>query len=184
VQAPETILVDLTSRYCEPHRVFHTLRRIADMLMNARDLALSDEQVLAIWYHDAIHDVRSRSNAADSAALAGEQLFHAGYPLASIRTVERIVLDTITHEASLEEARIVLDLDLATLGAPWDAFAASSALIRAEHPHQDDATYALERSQVFLELLERPHIFHTSWGERLEEQARSNLARAIQAGAR
>ena len=184
MQPPEPILVDLTRRYCEPHRVFHTLRHVADMLMNGRDLGLTGEQVLAIWYHDAIYDVQSRTNEVDSAALASEQLFSAGYPVASLRTVERIVLDTITHEASIEEAGIVMDLDLAALGGPWEGFCANTALIRAEHAHLDDASFQLEQAQMFHELLERPRIFHTDWGERLEAQARSNLARAIEAGAR
>lgn len=177
----DAILLDLTRRYCEPHRVFHTLYHIADMLMRGRELALSEEQVLGIWYHDAIYDVRGRENEARSAALAVEQLTAAGRAPSFVEAVERIVLDTIRHEASSEASRIVMDLDLATLGGTWEAFSANTALIRAEFAHLDDAAFDEGQGKLFRSLLERDRIYATDWGRALEEQARANLTRALRA---
>ncbi len=64
------LLLELTRRYEEPHRRYHALPHIADMLHRGRDLQLDDVQVAAIWFHDAIYDPRALDNEAQSAALA------------------------------------------------------------------------------------------------------------------
>ena len=68
------LLMELTRRYTEPHRRYHDLRHIADMLCKGEALKLSDEQVMAVWFHDAIYDPTSKTNEADSAVLAVEKL--------------------------------------------------------------------------------------------------------------
>ena len=176
---PESILVDLTQRYCEPHRTFHTLHHIAGLLMNGRALHLSHEQILAIWYHDAIFDVHAGDSEVRSAALAVEQLSAAGYPAGSIELVERIVLDTVLHEPTIAESEKVLDLDLATLGGTWEEFSANTEQIRAEFAHLDDRTFEEGQARMARRFLERERIYHTEWGAQREERARRNLARSL-----
>ena len=65
----QAALLDLTRRYCEPHRRYHNIAHIAELLWRGRECDLSDEQVLAVWYHDAIYDVPSQDNEVRSAAV-------------------------------------------------------------------------------------------------------------------
>ena len=56
------LLLDLTRRYAEPHRHYHTLEHVAGMLYEGRAFPLDDGQVLAVWFHDAVYDARRSDN--------------------------------------------------------------------------------------------------------------------------
>jgi len=101
------ILVELTRRYTEPHRHYHNIEHIAYALDLGRELPLSDEQILGLWFHDAVFDVHSSTNEEDSARLADELLGAGGYPRASIEIVRQIVLDTKHHEPTIEPEYVV-----------------------------------------------------------------------------
>ena len=173
------LLLGLTRRYTEPHRRFHTIRHVADMLWNGRTLDLSDEQVLAIWYHDAIYDVPAAGNERRSAALAVRELTAHGWPAERVKIVERIVLDTERHLPTIPESAPVIDLDLATLAGDWDDFQRNARAIRAEYALYDDDEFFAGQREVFEEFLGRERIYHTAFGARLEASARRNLARQI-----
>lgn len=173
------LLLDLTRRYCEPHRRYHTIGHIADMLWRGRALKLDDTQLAAIWYHDAIYDVRRSDNEARSAKLAHRQLGAAGWSEERAAQVARIVLDTAGHRPSCRAAAAVLDLDLAALAAPPAVFDANTADIRAEYAHVADADFNAGRARFYADFLARPRLYHTAWGARLEAPARANLRRAL-----
>jgi predicted metal-dependent HD superfamily phosphohydrolase len=177
--ADTLILLDLTRRYLEPHRRYHSLPHIAEMLERGRDLRLTDEQVMAVWFHDAIYDTHSQTNEEDSAALARSLLVAAGWPEPRVATVERIVLDTKRHEPSVPESALVIDLDLASLAAPKERFAANTVAIRQEYSWVPDAEFVAGRKAFFAALLRRPRIYTSEWGRSLETAARANLAAAI-----
>jgi predicted metal-dependent HD superfamily phosphohydrolase len=173
------ILLELTRRYCEPHRHYHGLAHIAWLFETARGLPLTEEQVLAIWFHDAVYEIPSQHNEEASARLAGELLRNDGYPDDRIELVQRMVLDTKEHYPSIEPSRIVVDLDLAPLAVSWDEFRANSEKIRREYAAIPEAELANGRRRVLEEFLARDAIYTTSWGERWEEAARRNIARAL-----
>ncbi len=114
-----SLLLDLTRRYCEPQRHYHTLEHIADMLFRGRELELSDEQIYAIWYHDAIYDPRSTTNEEDSAALAIDALRSIGWDAARTEHVARMILDTKTHTPTVPGSAEVIDLDLSSIASDW-----------------------------------------------------------------
>jgi predicted metal-dependent HD superfamily phosphohydrolase len=173
------LLLDLTRRYCEPHRHYHTILHIAHMLRLGRDLDLSDEQVLAIWFHDAIYDVRSTTNEQDSAALAVDMLRQRGYTEASIEIVRQIVLDTEEHLPSIPEAEVVVDLDLSSLAADPAIFDRNGVVIRKEYAWIPEEQYRLNLRGFLEKFLAKDQIFWTAWGKRLESRARANLQRAL-----
>lgn len=177
--AVRSLLLDLTRCYLEPHRTYHALPHIADMLQRGRDLQLSDVQVAAIWFHDAIYDPTRKDNEERSAAMAVERLTAVGWAEADVRLVARIVRDTTTHTPSAPEAEVVIDLDLASLALPWEGFAANTAAIRAEFAHVPEADFRAGRGAFFASMLERKQLFWTPYGRALEAAARANLARAI-----
>ncbi|HLQ38752.1 MAG TPA: metal-dependent phosphohydrolase [Planctomycetota bacterium] len=178
---PPCLLLELTRRYSEPHRHYHTIEHIAAMLHHGRGLQLSDAQLLAIWFHDAVYDPRALDNEERSAALAVQLLPAAGFAAPLVALVQRIVLDTKTHVPSLPESAAVIDLDLGSLALPWEKFRRNSAFIRAEYAHVPDAEFVAGRRAFLQRMLDRPRLFWTAFGAPLEPLARGNLARAIAA---
>lgn len=173
------LLLELTRRYQEPHRNYHSLEHIAAMLHAGRHWALDDAQIAAIWFHDAIYDPRAHDNEDRSAALAGERLRTAGWPAAEVERVQQIVLDTKHHRPSARGAAEVLDLDLMSLASPWPEFARNTARIREEYAHVADADFAAGRRAFFAAMLQRERLFWSSRGAAWEAPARANIERAV-----
>lgn len=173
------LLLELTRRYTEPHRRYHDLRHVADMLCKGAGLNLSDEQVMAIWFHDAVYDPGSDSNEAESARLAVARLSALGWDDDRVMTVERIVLDTDGHVPSIEESRKVIDLDLSTLGGTWEQYRLNGQRIREEFAQVSDKDWNKGRGKWLKGMLGRERLFWTPWGAPLEDQARANLQRDL-----
>lgn len=174
---PLQIQLDLSRRYCEAHRRYHTIEHIADMLWRGRELELSDVQILAIWYHDAIYDVPGEKNEARSAELALEQLAGSGLKADAAERVAQIVRDTEAHIATSEEAEHVIDLDLASLAAPWQVFERNSKKIREEYACIEDERFRVGRLAMLDRFLARERIYQSAWGAQFEDAARENLRR-------
>lgn len=173
-----SLLIELTHRYLEPHRHYHSLEHIAAMLHAGREAGLDDVQTMAVWFHDAIYDPRSKTNEEASAALAGDRLRAAGWRPDDVDRVRGIVLDTKAHQPTTPGAELVLDLDLMSLAAPWPEFARNTARIRAEYSHVGDAEFAAGRATFFRGMLQRERLFHSVFGQQWEAAARANLLRA------
>ncbi len=174
------LLLELTKRYSEPHRRYHDLRHIANMLHHGAPLGLTEEQITAIWFHDAIYDPMSKTNEIDSAALAVELLTQAGWDEARIKTVEQIVLDTQTHRPMIEDSKLVLDLDLATLGGTWENYVAIGKRIREEFMVVPEEDWNSGRAAWLRGMLAKDQIYWTDWGKPLEAEARRNLSRDLE----
>ena len=179
---PNDLLLDLTRRYLEPQRHYHTLEHVAAMLHAGRAFPLDEEQTMAVWFHDAVYDPQSQQNEMKSARLAGKWLARLGWQTESIERVGRIVLDTKAHVPTTAKSAPVLDLDLMSLAAPWPEFEANTAAIRREYAHVPDEAFTAGRKAFFGEMLQRTRLFFTDWGDRLEAPARANLERAIGGG--
>ncbi|MCA8913809.1 MAG: hypothetical protein KDB90_00255 [Planctomycetes bacterium] len=177
---PTALLIELTHRYSEPHRRYHDLRHIADMLCKGGELALSDEQVMAIWFHDAVYVPGSKTNEADSAVLAVERLTAAGWSPARVKVVEQIVLDTCGHVPSIEASAKVLDLDLSTLGGSWESYERNGRNIREEFANISEDDWNAGRGAWLEGMISRERLFWTPWGEPLEAEARANLKRDLE----
>jgi predicted metal-dependent HD superfamily phosphohydrolase len=176
--ADDDLLLELTRRYQEPHRHYHTLEHIGAMLHAGRDAGLDRVQTMAVWFHDAVYDARSDRNEDDSAELAGARLTAAGWPHADVGRVQRIVLDTKAHAPTVPGAAVVLDLDLMSLAVPWPEFQRNTQRIRAEYAHVADADFATGRARFFTAMLARERLFHSPFGAGWEAAARANLRRA------
>jgi predicted metal-dependent HD superfamily phosphohydrolase len=175
---PPDLLLELTGRYLEPHRHYHGIEHIAAMLQSGRTFPLDAVQTMAVWFHDAVYDTRSKTNEEDSADLARTRLLAGGWSATDCDRVHRIVLDTKRHRPSSPESAPVLDLDLMSLALPWPAFAANTTAIRREYAHVADADFAAGRATFFAAMLQRERLFFTPWGAQFEAAARGNLRRA------
>lgn len=184
-RAQPALLDELVERYAEPHRAYHTLRHVVGSLGWLewyRSLAEHPAEIaLAIWFHDAIYDPRASDNEQKSAELAVERLAHLGARSDAIHRINDYVLATAGHDAPASaDGRLMIDIDLAILGARPSAFSAYDRAIRTEYRHVPWALYALGRRRILRRFLHRPILYQCApLRELLEERARENLRRAL-----
>ncbi|MCS0589619.1 hypothetical protein ACFQ09_21655 [Massilia norwichensis] len=174
-------LADLLARYREPQRHYHTLQHLGESFAVLDSLlhtaAQPGELALALWFHDAIHDVRRHDNEQRSAELALACLAAVGATPPLMRRVWELILATRHHEAASDpDLAILLDADLAILGAPRVRFAEYEDQVRTEYAHVPQDAWAEGRAKVLHRFLARPRIYTTpAIFTRLEDQARTNL---------
>ncbi len=175
----------LLSAYAEPQRHYHTLQHLSECLSlfaRHRHLALDPAAVeMALWFHDAIYDVTASDNELKSAAWAGAELEPAGVADSRIARIRQLIL--ATRHAALPEGQdpgLLVDIDLAILGAPPARFAEYEAQIRMEYSWVPEALFCQKRAEILAGFLARQPLFGTpELREALELPARSNLADAL-----
>jgi predicted metal-dependent HD superfamily phosphohydrolase len=177
---------DLAAHYAAGLRHYHTLDHVAEVAATARslaDLAADPAAVeLAAWFHDAVYDPRAADNEEQSARYAGEALTALGLGGPTLAAVGRLILATKHHQVAPGDVdgQILLDADLAVLGAPAARYAVYAAAIRQEYAWVPDADYRVGRAKVLAGFIERGRIYHTGrMFEELEETARRNLVEEI-----
>ncbi len=177
------VAAGLLERYAEPHRRYHGLTHLAEVLAGVDSLgdALPDRTAvrLAAWFHDAVYEPVRADNEERSADLAEQVLGEIGLSSAVVAEVGRLVRLTASHTpAPQDEAGSVLcDADLAVLASEPARYAAYVAGVRAEYEHLDDATFATGRRMILQTLLKAPMLFRTPLGrQHYEQAARVNIS--------
>lgn len=179
----DPILGMLVSRYTEPHRRYHTLHHVDEVLDGIDRLAMAGEPLddphataLAAWFHDVVYEPGDPCNVARSAQLATETLAAAGVDEGTVERTAALVLTTEDHVPDGPDAAVLCDADLAVLGRERRAYLRYARQIREEHEHLDDAAYRAGRREVLRSLLERPLPYHTATMRRERGQrVRPNL---------
>jgi predicted metal-dependent HD superfamily phosphohydrolase len=179
----------LLAAYSEGQRHYHTLQHLRECLAHceaAASLARRPAEVeLALWFHDAVYDPRRTDNEERSAEWAARSVRAAGCAEEVAQRVEALVLATRSHEAAVDadaDTRLLLDVDLAILGAAPARFAQYGQQIRAEYAHVPPAEFAARRRRILAGFLARPRLYATdAFHDALEARARDNLRRAIEA---
>ncbi len=110
--------LELTRRYCEPWRKYHTLHHVAKMFTDAvkYGVKLTEKQEWGIWFHDAVYLPGKDDNELESANLAALHLHRLGWAYPDINDVRDIIMSTKDHLPKNEESKLVIDLDLLVLG--------------------------------------------------------------------
>jgi predicted metal-dependent HD superfamily phosphohydrolase len=184
--APAPLFDELAARYSEPQRRYHTLQHLDECFTRLDELRadMCDAAAveLALWFHDAVYDVRRGDNEARSADWAAACLADAGVPAVLIGKVQALIMATCRHDAAGDpDTMALVDADLAILGMAGARFLEYEAQIRAEYAHVPDPVFTSKRRDVLAHFLLRPAIFATrTFALRYEEQARDNLAAALQ----
>ena len=176
----------LVAAHEEPQRRYHTLQHLTECLtLLERQMHLADEPAeveIALWFHDAVYDVTGRDNEARSADWAVAELSAAGVSGARAERVRQHIL--ATRHAALPQGRdqqLLIDIDLAILGAPRPRFEEYEDQIRAEYAWVPESLFRQNRATVLAGLLARQPIYTTApLREALESQARENLADSLQ----
>lgn len=185
LQPPPGLFEQLVRAYEEPQRHYHSLQHLRECLMHfaqARHLAQQPGEVaIALWFHDAIYDVRGKSNERLSADWAIRVLASCHASQATLARVERLIMVT-RHDATPSEPdeQLLVDIDLTILGATPERFAEYDAQVRAEYAWVPGFVYRMKRRSVLKAFLGRPCIYSTEhFNVRYEAQARSNLAAVL-----
>ena len=176
----------MTACYAERHRRYHTLQHLDECfaaLDEARHIADQVHEVeLALWFHDAVYDVRRQDNEDRSASWAREAALQQGVARPVAERIHALVLAT-RHDAapaSPDEALLV-DVDLAILGAGADRFDEYERQVRQEYSAVPELQFRQKRCEILQAFLARPHIFRTDhFRDRCEKSARANVARSIE----
>lgn len=171
----------LVDAWREPQRKYHPLQHLAESIALLKDhLGLAEhpaEVEMALWFHDAVYDVTAHDNEAQSAKLAARELAAAGVSEAAINRIQHLVMATC-HSALPEgrDQQLLVDVDLAILGAERDRFLSYEKQVREEYIWVPEALFRERRAAILREFLDRHPLYHTpKLQQRLEKQARYNL---------
>jgi len=182
---PDAVLPALLARWAEPHRRYHTLQHLGEclaLLAAHRALAVHPGEVaVALWFHDAVYDTARHDNEAASADWAGRVLREAGAAQDVVARVDALILAPRHSQVpATPDERLLVDIDLAILGAAPARFDEYERQIRDEYAFVPDDVFRDKRADILRGFLARPALFSTAaLAARLEAPARANLARAI-----
>lgn len=185
--APD-LLGELLLAWTEPQRHYHTLQHLAECLLQLETCWAQAERpgelCLALFFHDAIHDPHASHNEARSAAWAQHAMQTAGFAPEAARRVHDMVLATChSHmpDAPVDtDTALLLDIDLAILGADTPRFMEYETQVRAEYAWVTEPAWQTARSEVLQGFLDRTRIYRSeSFHARLEQSARRNLQGAL-----
>lgn len=177
---------ELIRHYCEPHRAYHNLQHLKECLQvrrfgNAACQAPAEID-LALWFHDAIYDPLRSDNELRSAQWLDHVARDSGLGDETRHRLYNLIRVT-RHDgapASADEA-VLVDTDLAILGASFERFEEYDQQIRREYQFVPLPVYRQKRRQVLEGFLARERIYTTAaYFDAFEQQARANLARAIE----
>lgn len=188
-----TLHAALLTAWAEPARFYHTQQHLYECLTLAHewslDLDAHDQAVLtlAIWFHDAVYVPGAVDNERQSANWAVRALTESGLASEEVSAVERLVLATEhtgTPPAREPLVDLMLDVDLAILGASKQRFQEYQSQVRHEYAFVPDAAYQVGRFKVldvFRKMLinrDNP-LYRTESGRALIPAAARNLGLAL-----
>ena len=177
----------LVQRYRESPRKYHTLQHLTACLRHFATLRARAEHPheveVALWFHDAVYEIGGGSNELQSADWARSAVLAAGVDVSIAQRVHALVMATCHNVLpQTRDEEVLLDVDLAILGAPPQHFDAYETQIRQEYASVPEPDFQTRRKRILQQFMDRPRIYHTAqFNALLEAQARANLARSIAA---
>jgi predicted metal-dependent HD superfamily phosphohydrolase len=181
----EHLFGQVMARYSEAHRYYHTTQHLEECfarLDEARSFADHFHEVeLAVWFHDAVYEVRRQDNEDRSASWAVSAATKTGLPSTVIERVRELILATKHNAApTTQDAALLVDVDLAILGAPVERFDEYERQVRDEYAWVPGFLFRSKRREILESFLSRPYVYTTDhFRASLESTARGNLARSI-----
>jgi len=174
----------LLANYRSADRAYHSVQHLGECFARFDEVESlvreSGEVQVALWFHDAVYDTHRSDNEAASAEWASAVMRAAGGTEEIVGRIARLILAT-RHDVvpNDPDQALLVDIDLAILGAPADRFDEYEAQIRREYGWVPDAEFRAGRSAVLQRFLTRPFIYGSApFRARCERAARDNRARA------
>lgn len=135
------------------------------------------EIAIALWFHDAVYDVKAHDNEARSADWAVTALQAAGVSAEVQARAHALIMATEHTAAPLAgDAALLVDIDLAILAATPARFAEYEWQIRQEFAWVPEDVFVEKRRVVLQEFVARLNIYSTAFlHSKMESAARANL---------
>jgi predicted metal-dependent HD superfamily phosphohydrolase len=169
------LLDHLLARHREPHRRYHTATHVMWVLRHI-------DHIVAAGVPDAVYVPTRSDNEAVSAQLAVDAAGVLGWPTDRAQVVHRLVLATAGHSPTAPDETVLVDADLAILGAEPKDYAAYVQGVRVEYAHVSEADWRVGRAAVLQRFIDAPTLFHTEVFQRERgARARANLAAELAA---
>ncbi len=183
---------DLVERYSEPHRVYHDLDHLIDVVDTFEHLPPSCQPeeprttLFALFYHDAIYRLGTRGNEAFSAVFAmfDARIMGVSHRMPNLRY--RVQATDHKNLARTFDDCLICDIDLAHFDKEWEEFSDARERVRLEYlPFAREkewtaSEYAQQRAGALGKFVQRPTIYQTPYfKEKFEAQAQENLKRHI-----
>ncbi len=182
------VLRDLINAYSAAHRFYHNLshiKHILGVIATFQGQAKNYQAIqLAAWFHDVVYYPKAKDNEEKSAAYAANVLSKLKVCPATIDAVTQMILNTKYHQAAPDDtdSQILLDADLAILGADEASYRLYAQGIRREYAWLSAAEYRSGRTQVLQNFLKRSRIYYTQpMFAQYETKARHNILLEIEA---
>jgi predicted metal-dependent HD superfamily phosphohydrolase len=175
----------LVARYGETHRKYHTLQHLRECLGLFESVAglasRAAEVELALWFHDAIYEVKRADNEERSAEWAKEAVARRGASGdVALRIHSLVMVTRHTGVPTRADEQLLVDIDLSILGANEQRFAEYERQIREEYSFVPGWLFKRKRRAILRSFLDRPRIYGTQhFHDALDAAARANLRRAI-----
>ncbi len=171
--------------YAQKHRHYHTEAHIDACLAELdahREFAGEPHEIeLALWFHDAVYKTRASDNEEKSAQWACSFLEEHGVAADVRERIRGLILAT-KHDAPAEtaDAELLVDIDLAILGADAESYERFEQDVRREYRWVPGPMFRRARAKILRSFLVRDRIYATRpFHDRLEQPARRNLETAI-----
>lgn len=177
---PENMLKNVMDEYEENDLAYHNWSHILDIFTTAKvnNIKLTHAQSLAIIFHDIVYKVGNEYNEEESALRMLDYVQDSDIPNETLINAYKIIMDTRDHESSIEESKVVLDLDMSHLALDKREFLAYREKIKEECSHISDAEFYQGEIVFFQSLLDKEQILHTDIFS--EETLRKNLRYKIE----
>jgi predicted metal-dependent HD superfamily phosphohydrolase len=181
----EQLFQVICSYYAALDRQYHTLQHLTeclDLFEPVLELATHPAEVeMALWFHDAIYNPVSKDNEAQSAQWASHELSKAGVLPERIDQIHALIMATChTSLPTTSDECLLVDIDLAILGAAIERFTEYEQQIRAEYSFVPEAIFNQKRQEILQGFLDRPTIYSTPYfRDKLELIARQNIKKSI-----
>ena len=176
----------LLDAYAEPQRHYHTLQHLVECIEHLQenlDQALAPAEVeIAQWFHDAIYDLMASNNEQQSADWAVSALTEAQVATDKIERIKTLIMAT-QHSAKPQgqDQQLLVDIDLAILGATGPRFEEYETQVRAEYAWVPEPLFRAKRQEILMEFLGRNPLYNTPrLRNKLEQQAQANLTTSIE----
>ena len=185
INTAKELWIDVCNLYSEPHRFYHTLNHIKEMLDLSKQYSskLKNKTAvdLAIIYHDVIYKPMSKSNEEDSAAYFEEHFVSSVNPTLK-NIVSNYIIETKKHSASEsedEDLKLFIDFDMHILAVDREKYLVYAAQIRKEYCHVERSDYCSERAKFLQATAQSSSSIYASESylhEGYDARAKDNLA--------
>ncbi len=172
----------LQNLYTHPYRGYHNLENHIQHCLtefdDVRHLAKDPKALeFAIWFHDCIYDTKLQGIEERCAEMASMIIRMAQLPEKFRLRVEKLILATRhIDKPRSNDAKLLCDIDLSSLGLPWVQFSQNTKYIREEYAHVPLPQFAKGRLGILQTKLDHLPIYNTPYfKDKYEYQAEQNL---------